>query len=154
MEYKELIELIRTVSDSNISDFQYEQGDTKIVMSSSEASERQAEEMILSAQETREECTQNETEEEKAEDPGQENGKGNLVTSPLVGTFYASPAEGEEPFVKVGDEVKAGQPLAIVEAMKLMNEIVSDYEGVISEVYVENGELVEFGQPLFEVKTC
>lgn len=76
---------------------------------------------------------------------------GNVVKSPLVGTFYAAPAEDAEPFVKVGDSVKEGQVLAIVEAMKLMNEIESDFTGTIKEILVENGQGVEYGQPLFVI---
>ena len=77
---------------------------------------------------------------------------GNIVKSPLVGTFYAAPAEDAEPFVKVGDRVKEGQVLAIVEAMKLMNEIESDFTGTVAEILVENGQAVEYGQPLFVIK--
>ena len=76
---------------------------------------------------------------------------GNVVKSPLVGTFYAAPAEDAEPFVKVGDSVKEGQVLAIVEAMKLMNEIESDFTGTVAEILVENGQGVEFGQALFVI---
>ena len=146
MEYKELIELIKIVSDSNISDFQYEQGDTKIVMCSGEcaaisAGEMKAETMVKEPQIIVE--TKTEAAPEKP--------VGNVVTSPLVGTFYVAPAEDAEPFVKVGDEVKTGQTLAIVEAMKLMNEIESEFDGVVSEVYVKNGEMVEYGQPLFAI---
>ena len=77
--------------------------------------------------------------------------EGNIVTSPLVGTFYAAPAEDAEPFVTVGSQVKKGQTLAIVEAMKLMNEIESDFDGKVAEVLVENGQPVEYGQPLFRI---
>ena len=77
---------------------------------------------------------------------------GNVVKSPLVGTFYAAPAEDAAPFVKVGDSVKEGQVLAIVEAMKLMNEIESDYDCEIEAVLVSNEQKVEYGQPLFKVK--
>ena len=76
---------------------------------------------------------------------------GNVVKSPLVGTFYAAPAEDAAPFVKVGDSVKEGQVLAIVEAMKLMNEIESDFSGTVTEILVENGQAVEFRQPLFVI---
>lgn len=76
---------------------------------------------------------------------------GNIVKSPLVGTFYAAPSEDAAPFVKVGDSVEEGQVLAIVEAMKLMNEIESDFTGTVKEILVENGEAVEFGQPLFVI---
>ena len=76
---------------------------------------------------------------------------GRLIKSPLVGTFYVAPAEDADPFVAVGDTVKKGQTIAIVEAMKLMNDIESDFDGVIQEVLVSNGETVEYGQPLFRV---
>jgi acetyl-CoA carboxylase biotin carboxyl carrier protein len=75
------------------------------------------------------------------------------VTSPFVGTFYSAATPGSEAFVKVGSEIKPGQTLCIVEAMKLMNEIGSDFSGVIRRVLVENGQPVEYGQPLFLVET-
>ena len=77
---------------------------------------------------------------------------GNVVKAPLVGTFYAAPAEDAEPFIQVGDSVKKGQTVAIIEAMKLMNEIESEVDGVIAEVLVKNGEMVDYGKPLFRVK--
>lgn len=77
---------------------------------------------------------------------------GNIVKSPLVGTFYAAPSEDAPAFVKAGDKVKKGQVLAIVEAMKLMNEIESDFDGEVVEIYVENGQQVEYGQPLFSIR--
>ena len=77
--------------------------------------------------------------------------EGMIVKSPLVGTFYAAPSEDADPFVSVGDQVKKGQTLAIVEAMKLMNEIESDFDGKVAEIYVQNGQAVEYGQPLFRI---
>jgi acetyl-CoA carboxylase biotin carboxyl carrier protein len=74
------------------------------------------------------------------------------ITSPMVGTFYAAPSPGAEPFVKVGDRVKEDTVVCIVEAMKLMNEIEAEVSGVIVDVLVENAQLVEFGQHLFLVK--
>lgn len=67
------------------------------------------------------------------------------------GTFYAAPAEDAAPYVAVGDTVKKGQTVAIVEAMKLMNDIESDFDGTVAEILVENGEMVEYGQPLFRI---
>lgn len=75
-----------------------------------------------------------------------------VVKSPMVGTFYNSSAPGKEPFVKVGDRVSKGQVLCIVEAMKLMNEIESEFDGEIIEVCVNNEEPVEYGKPLFKIK--
>ena len=77
---------------------------------------------------------------------------GNVINSPLVGTVYLAPEEGAKPFVQVGDTVKKGQVVAIVEAMKLMNEIESEFDGVVTKVLVENEQTVEYGQPLFEVE--
>ena len=77
--------------------------------------------------------------------------KGQLVKSPLVGTFYNAPSPDSPAYVKVGDTVKKGQILGIIEAMKLMNEIESDYDGVVTEIWIKNEETVEFGQPLFRI---
>jgi acetyl-CoA carboxylase biotin carboxyl carrier protein len=77
--------------------------------------------------------------------------EGHIVKSPMVGTFYRAASPGANPFVGVGDSVKEGDTLCIVEAMKLMNEIESDAAGVIKAVLVENGQPVEFGQPLFVI---
>lgn len=75
-----------------------------------------------------------------------------LIKSPIVGTFYGSPSPGAESFVKVGGYVESGQTLCIVEAMKLMNEIESDASGEVVRVYMENGQPVEYGQPLFGIR--
>ena len=74
--------------------------------------------------------------------------EGHLVRSPMVGTFYRSASPGSKPFVEVGDVVQAGDPLCIIEAMKLMNEIEADKSGVVKQILAENGQPVEFGQPL------
>jgi acetyl-CoA carboxylase biotin carboxyl carrier protein len=74
--------------------------------------------------------------------------EGHVVKSPMVGTFYRSASPGAKPFVEVGDEVKAGDALCIIEAMKLMNEIEADRAGVVKAILVENGQPVEYGQPL------
>ena len=75
-----------------------------------------------------------------------------VITCPLVGTFYSSPAPDAEDYVKVGDTVKKGQVIGIVEAMKLMNEIESEYDGIVEEILVKNEETVEYGQPLFRIR--
>jgi len=86
-----------------------------------------------------------------AEAPKAQPQSGAAVTSPMVGIFYAAPAENAEPYVKVGDSVKKGDVLCIIEAMKLMNEITADSDGVISEVCVKNGQVVDFGTVLFRI---
>lgn len=79
-------------------------------------------------------------------------GSDKVVTSPLVGTFYNASSPDAAPFVQAGDTVKKGQVLGIIEAMKLMNEIESEYDGVVEAVLVNNEEVVEYGQPLFRIK--
>lgn len=74
------------------------------------------------------------------------------LTSPMVGTFYRAPSPGADPFVKVGDTVKKGQVVCIIEAMKLLNEVEADMDGTVKEVCVENGQPVEFGQSLFIIE--
>jgi acetyl-CoA carboxylase biotin carboxyl carrier protein len=77
--------------------------------------------------------------------------EGHAVKSPMVGTFYRASSPGTEPFVDVGDEVQVGDPLCIIEAMKLMNEIEADRAGVVKAILVENGQPVEYGQPLIVI---
>jgi acetyl-CoA carboxylase biotin carboxyl carrier protein len=77
--------------------------------------------------------------------------EGHLITAPMIGTYYSAPAPGEAPFVQLGDEIEVGQVIGIVEAMKIMNEIVADYSGVLVEVLVENAQPVEYGSPLMRV---
>jgi acetyl-CoA carboxylase biotin carboxyl carrier protein len=76
-----------------------------------------------------------------------------VVKSPIVGTFYRSPEPGASPFVDIGGQVKKGQVLCIIEAMKLMNEIDSEYDGEIVNIYVENGQAVQYGERLFAIRT-
>jgi len=78
--------------------------------------------------------------------------EGHIIKSPMVGTFYRSSAPGANPFVELGQAVKAGDTVCIIEAMKLLNEIESDYDGTIKAVLVENGQPVEYGQPLFVIE--
>ena len=134
MEMDYLIKLIETVSRSELSKFEYEEGGVKVQMEKPEVVQAAP---VLAGSAVQ-------AEERAAGD--------NVVTCPLVGIFYAAPEEGAEPFVKVGDTVKKGQTLAIVEAMKLMNEIESEYDGVVTEVLAENGQAVEFGQELFRIR--
>lgn len=77
--------------------------------------------------------------------------EGDMVKAPMVGTFYRAPSPGASPFVEVGQQVQEGQPLCIIEAMKLLNEIEAEKSGVVKEILVQNGEPVEYGQPLFVI---
>ena len=90
--------------------------------------------------------------EAPAAQPVPENKDYISVKSPLVGVFYAAPAENAEPYVSTGDTVKKGQTLCVIEAMKLMNEITAEEDGVISEICVKNGQVVEYGTELFRIR--
>ena len=83
--------------------------------------------------------------------PVTENAETVSVTSPMVGVFYRAPAENAEPYVKVGDTVRAGTVLCLVEAMKMMNEITAECDGTIAEICVENGQVIDFGRELFKI---
>ena len=156
MEIKEIIELIKAVSENSLTSFELEQGNTKIsikkkgpkvvrVAGAAGSGSGAAEEIV----------TVLDTQAEPAAAP-QKTGDINsdkVITSPLVGTFYSASSPDAEPFVKEGDTVKKGQVLGIIEAMKLMNEIESEYDGVIEAVLVGNEEVVEYGQPLFRIRS-
>ncbi|MBE5972579.1 MAG: acetyl-CoA carboxylase biotin carboxyl carrier protein [Lachnoclostridium sp.] len=141
MEIKDIIELMKAVSDNGLTKFELEQGDTKIVMKSEKkivtVSGPAAMEGPMAAAQTHVPTAEL---------------SGNIISCPLVGTFYASPSPEAECFVKVGDHVKKGQVVGIVEAMKLMNEIESEYDGVVEEILVNNEDTVEYGQPLFVIR--
>ena len=92
------------------------------------------------------EKTENKQESETKEE------QGNIVKSPMVGTFYLRPDPNSTPYVEVGKTVKKGDVLCIIEAMKLMNEIESEFDGTIAEILVKDGEMVEYGKPLFRIK--
>jgi acetyl-CoA carboxylase biotin carboxyl carrier protein len=147
MEYSKLLELIKTVSDSNISNFQYEEGNTKIHMSSGDMF---CESLPKTIQNTSKEDNLLYVNEDTMELSNEFDKK--IVKSPLVGVFYSAPSEEARPFVNIGDTVKVGQTLAIVEAMKLMNDIESDYDGVVKKILFKNGDAVEYGQPLFVIE--
>ena len=153
MEFQNLITLIESVSASGLTELKYEENGVKIKLSKKE---RNVQTIQVSDALTSETAGRNEKDSQSTgtgkENVNEENmPAGKVVASPLVGTFYVAPAEDAEAFVQIGDTVKKGQTLAIVEAMKLMNEIESDYDGTVAEVLAENGAPVEYGQPLFRI---
>ena len=154
MEMEKMIELLDAVSKSDLTGFKYEEDGIKLHLSKKENTCYVTENLSAPVNAV----TTSAAEIKKAAEGDQISGTsaeeipvGNVVESPLVGTFYAAPAEDAESFVKVGDRVEKGQTLAIVEAMKLMNEIESDYSGTVAEILVNNQEGVEYGQPLFRI---
>ena len=174
MEFNQILELIDHVSASELTAFTYETADLTLSMEHGKPQiiQNVAGETVenisaagIPGGKVRREVTaapasdlgQNTVSVKSSDQPetalqNQDDQSGNLVTSPLVGTFYAAPSQDLPPYVQVGDKVKKGQVLAIVEAMKLMNEIESDFDGEIAEIYVENGQPVEYGQKLFQIK--
>ena len=154
MEMEKMIELIDAVSKSDLTGFKYEEEGIKLHLSKKENTCYVTENLSAPVNAV----TTSAAEIKKAAEGDQISGTsaeeipvGNVVESPLVGTFYAAPAEDAESFVKVGDRVEKGQTLGIVEAMRLMNEIESDYSGTVAEILVNNQEGVEYGQPLFRI---
>lgn len=165
MKVEQVLELVKAVSDSELTEFKYEEDGVKlslkktsdkIVQVPAPAAPMAAPVIAPAVMPAAPAPVPAGAEAQAAEAAAPAEGEndksaGNVVKSPLVGTFYAAPAEDAEPYVKVGDSVKEGQVLAIVEAMKLMNEIESDFTGTVKEILVENGQGVEFGQPLFVI---
>jgi len=143
-----MIELIKTVSDSNLTQFQIEEDGFKLSMKTDKQSK-----VVVQKQESVPKEIQSVAMDEikPAEQKEIKKAEGNVVKSPLVGTFYSASSPDSAPFVKVGDTVKKGQVLGIVEAMKLMNEIESEFDGVVKEIQIENEQVVEYGQPLFVI---
>lgn len=164
MDYQQILELVKEVSKAGLTNFEYTEGNIRIAMSCPQPEEKIVvpasnialqEAIGVSANSVNGANTAGTegvaaAQSQPAEAVGEKGG--NLVKSPLVGTFYTAPSEDAEPFIKVGDTVKKGQTLAIVEAMKLMNEIESEFDGVVTEILVENEENVEYGQPLFRIQ--
>ena len=168
LKVQEIRELIRLIDDSKIDEFCFETNGTKVTMKKQggQVVSQQLQEPVQAAAPVKEEKQpQPEPVKEKTEEtPAQEENKQEApassqsdydaeVTSPMVGTFYAASSPDSDPYVRVGEKVKPDSVVCIVEAMKLFNEIEAEVSGEIVEILAEDGELVEYGQPLFRVKT-
>lgn len=151
MEYEKIIKLINDFGNSKLDNLKLDFPDgTKIDMSKNSMKCQIGEKSI----ETRTlenvfESTQEINKEKIAEKNDEVKGK--IITSPMVGTFYLKPSPNAEPYVEIGKKVKKGDVLCIIEAMKLMNEIESEYDGTIEEIFVKDAESVEYGKPLFRI---
>lgn len=143
MEFNQVIDIINAVSESKLSGFEFRQDDTYIKIKK-KCEKVVTKELPLQYVENVEVINRDADKEEKIE--------GTVVKSPIVGTFYVASSPDSEPFVKVGDSVHKGQVIGIIEAMKLMNEIESEYDGTIQKILVNNKDMVEYGQPLFVIK--
>lgn len=147
MDLEKIEGLVKIIENSSLTEFTLREGNLKITMSKLEhppvvAAGAPMMPPPMPASPVVEETAKDEEEEEEKL----------FITSPIVGTFYSAPAPDAPAFVKVGDQVKNGQTVCILEAMKLMNEIQSDFDCEIEAVLVSNEQKVEYGQPLFRVK--
>lgn len=147
MEYEKIKQLMEDMGNSKLTaiDIDFPDG-TKISMKK----EAKQETIVVNQTELKPVETSNINKEETVKVEEQE--EGNIVKSPMVGTFYLKPSPTSEPYVEIGKEVKQGETLCIIEAMKLMNEIESEFSGKIIEILVKDGEIVEYGTPLFRIK--
>src|SRR3989454_4561946 len=149
-ELEQIEQILRTMSEYNLEEFEYSRGDLRIRVKKPSQGMVLAAPRALAAPEiivagSSASAAPAAPEPRPTEDL-------HLVKSPIVGTFYGSPSPGAEPFVKIGGHVDTGQTLCIVEAMKLMNEIESDVSGEVLRVFADNGQPVEYGQPLFGIR--
>ncbi len=145
MEMENIIKLINTVSQSNLTSFKYEEGDSKLSLEINRAGGCMGGIIEDNVSVTTKIVMDGQKKDEKDE--------ANLfVKSPMVGTFYSAKSEGSDPFVTVGETVKKGQIIGIVEAMKLMNEIESSYDGIVEAVLVKNQDIVEYGQNIIRIR--
>lgn len=151
MTIDEIVTLIQAVSENGLTSFVYEEGSQKLVL---KKKARVSVVQPVAGKEIPAAGAVNGGAEYPADLAVSTAGVNadKIVESPLVGTFYSSASPNDESFVKVGDRVKKGQVLGIIEAMKLMNEIESEYDGVVEAILVNNEDVVEFGQPLFRIK--
>lgn len=146
MNVEQIEKLIGIVEQSSLTEFSYKDAEVKITMSKLEHPP------VIGAVSAVPAAPAAAALETAAAAPTEEADEALLITSPIVGTFYSAPAPDAPAFVKVGDHVKNGQTVCILEAMKLMNEIQSEFDCEIEAVLVSNEQKVEYGQPLFRVK--
>ena len=149
LDLDEIFSVIDKVKNTGLACFDYQDIDIKLHIKGAHAQASQKETEMV-------ECAQKSLPQETTTDSNRESQEkkagGIYIESPMVGTFYAAPAEDKEAFVSVGDVVKKGQTVGIVEAMKLMNEIEAECDGIVEEILVKNEQLVEYGQPLIRLR--
>ncbi len=152
IDYKEIKKLLELMEEKELSHFELEVEGFKISFSKNQKTPLTLDSLPWIPAPPPEDGTSNPTTNQTAEQQAQQEDL-HYVLSPMVGTFYRSSNPASPPFVKVGETVKKNQTLCIIEAMKLMNEIESDTDGVVEEIFIENGKPIEYGQRLFAVKS-
>ena len=151
MDYNEIKKMMDDMGNSKIDELNIEFPDgIKISMKKNEKST--AKNDVITSATTQVNVDTQSIQKNITNETSKDGEKLKVVTSPMVGTFYSSSSPTEKPFVKIGDKVKKGDVLCIVEAMKLMNEVESEYDGEVVEICVKNEEMVDFGKPLFKLK--
>lgn len=151
MDLRKLKTLIDLVSESGVAELEITEGEDRVrIVNRNGAAPGQVHQPVTVAQPMPVPVPAPEVAPAPAPTAPQQTGT--PLTSPMVGTFYRAPSPGADPFVKVGDTVKKGQVVCIIEAMKLLNEVEADMDGTVKEVCVENGQPVEFGQSLFIIE--
>lgn len=152
MDLRKLKKLIDLVEESGIAELELTEGEEKVKICRHQQSAPQpVQTQYIQAQATNPDPAPTKTEVETIKTTEQKN-DGHSITSPMVGTFYRSSSPDSAAFVEVGSSIKKGDTLCIIEAMKILNEIESDKDGVIKQILVENGNPVEFGEPLFIIE--
>ncbi len=159
MDLRKLKTLIDLVADSDIAELEVTEGESKVRIAKTSSTQGQPAFMqhtpvfphqyVPPTVSMPQESVTTQAITAEATTPAEPDG--NVVKSPMVGTFYSSPAPGNPPYVEIGSTVKQGDTLCIIEAMKLLNEIEADTSGIVKQILVENGAPVEFGQPLFVI---
>ena len=151
MDIRKVKKLIEMLEESNLEEIEIQEGEESVRLVKNKPNN------LLSSQPVYTESIQTiedrppERSKEESEEPTEDEDSGDLINSPMVGTFYASASPGSKPFVSVGDHVNEGDVVCIVEAMKMMNEIKSEFSGEVLSINVENSQPVEYGQTLFEI---
>ena len=151
MDIRKVKKLIEMLEESNLEEIEIQEGEESVRLVKNKPNN------LLSSQPVYTESIQTiedrptERSKEESEEPAENEDSGDLINSPMVGTFYASASPGSKPFVSVGDHVNEGDVVCIVEAMKMMNEIKSEFSGEVLSINVEDSQPVEYGQTLFEI---
>ena len=145
MDIRKIKKLIEMLQDSDLKEIEVSQGEESVRISRDNKSQAYTEPVI------QKQVVHEASNIVSKDEIPQEEVQGNKVTSPIVGTFYRKPSPDKDPFIKVGDEVQEGDILCIIEAMKMMNEIKSDFSGKVVSIDVEDGQPVEYGQHIITI---
>ena len=151
MDIRKVKKLIEMLEESNLEEIEIQEGEESVRLVKNKPYSPVLNESIYSDSSQTVKDVQLDNQEELVQEPLKDEGLGDFISSPMVGTFYGSASPGSKPFVSVGDHISEGDVVCIVEAMKMMNEIKSEFSGKVLSINVENEQPVEYGQTLFEI---